>query len=314
VKSHATHAPPANTVAVQLQQAAQALTHAQVATRPPPQNTSPDTSPTAATAASAQVPVKKLKEELAQLESTIAAIPKLPEFADAIANLESKAQKKRLMLREAKPPGARLDASREALKRAMARKVQAVEASRLAQLTVTASEEEIGRLRSDIQRIEVEIEVTVEQTPRLAYQAMTDALDNMLSVAMEMPGYSEEHISQARLHIDGLAAGFRKTMESAVKVAEAVDLAASRPSPRRWKLSGKQRPSAAYASPDGDGDATMLLPDDMTTPIRIRSKSAPATGRLITDFFAPVKKPRLTVATASIVPGAADVPDMPVTP
>jgi len=246
---------------------------------------------------------KKLKADLAQLESTIALIPKIPEFAAATQDLEARAAAKRLALRAMKPPGARLDAARAALDRAAARRVQAEEAYRLACTTMSAADEEIARLRVDIASIEAEVAASPPppsaQDPLQAFTAMQEAMDNMIRLAQATPGYHAEHIAQAKSHAEQLSVGFRVTLEAAKKAEEAraarerIQLDAS-PPPKRWRHTAKSCPRVG----DAGGPPTPVpvvsvaavdLPKEFTTPVRARGKKDFNSTLVINDAFGPCK-------------------------
>jgi len=167
--------------------------------------------------------VNAIRGRVKSLEETLKLIPDSDDFIKAREDIQMRLDKARSELRNTKPLGARIDASRMALQRAQQRTAQAKEATELAiqvHAKAVAEEEEISAQLMALEK-EWTAQVVEEASASDTIQSLKSSLTGVMKVLAKKPGMEQISITQAQTHMDSLLRGLVACMADADKKCSA---------------------------------------------------------------------------------------------
>ncbi len=224
--------------------------------------------PPAATPVATERPHKETKK---QLEDALAALPQLPETQAARQALQQQLDAVVARIREAAPPGARLDGAMAALQRARARRQAALDAQQKAQAALAAADQECAQLQKDVDAIRQAMASLPALPDATSALVQLQAATKAAVEALRASGHADPgHLQQAIEHSTQLVTGFEATLAHAQRVA------AMQHGSLPQRLVGKQE---------------LRPPEPPSEPARVRHNGKQAPMRSLVDLFAsPVTK------------------------
>jgi len=163
--------------------------------------------------------VNAIRGRVKSLEETLKLIPDSDDFIKAREDIQMRLDKAKSELRNTKPLGARIDASRMALQRAQQRTAQAKEATELAiqvHAKAVVEEEETSAQLTALEK-EWTAQVVEEASASDTIQSLKSSLTGVMKVLAKKPGMEQISITQAQTHMDSLLRGLVACMADADK-------------------------------------------------------------------------------------------------
>ena len=226
----------------------------------------------AAAPAAPVLPLLDKKEVVAQMKSLEAALAALPASEECIASsLQQRIAALKQQLGATKPLGARLDAARDALRRAHTRYQDAQAAEETARALAVATAADVAKVEADVSALESELARAPAEAPDLVvkdpWPATQDHLNSLVDLLRADPHIPPALAEEAGQHVARLLQGFSGALQHASQARAA---AAAVESPLRMK--GKQPPPPAKPG------------------VLIRAVGKQPEKRLITEYFSGKKK------------------------
>jgi len=163
--------------------------------------------------------VNAIRGRVKSLEETLKLLPDSDDFVNAREDIQTRLDTAKSELRNTKPLGSRIDASRMALQRAQQRTAQAKEATELAiqvHAKAVAEEEETSAQLTALEK-EWTAQVVEEASASDTIQSLKSSLTGVMKVLTKKPGMEEVSITQAQAHMDSLLRGLVACMADADK-------------------------------------------------------------------------------------------------
>jgi chromosome segregation ATPase len=196
---------------------------------------------------------KAIQAELKDLEAALESLPDKQSLTAVRAALVEEVKVKKEQIMQAKPLGARIDATREYVARCQARREKAQALAEQARAAADAADLEYARAISALEAIETELiqNEPPQQAPQNSIEEMAAALTRVVGEMKDGSCVPAELIEQTQLHMKTLMDGVR-----AIAAAAAVAPQAAHTAPAEQQ--GAQ--PAAAAAPQVEATANAAAP------------------------------------------------------